>query len=483
MTSKKQKINSRPVLLSVWAALCLLGACKNEGHSNADDGPATTTEGVQTVNYVPVSEVFPNPERGFYKQLDNSVALSEKMLRNYRKENLSLILRMYYLKDFRNAPVGDEVLAQISGDMEALRQAGMKAILRFSYAGAIDEPDAPLAVILQHLEQLKPVVRQNKDVIAVWQAGFIGAWGEWYYSTNHLNNDQARKAVLDKILDILPAGRCVQVRTPGYKQIYTGIHKAIGPEDAFGTKAIARIGHHNDCFMASADDYGTYQDADADKEYLAAEGLYVPMGGETCPPDGVDPADCAKAQAEMRRLRWSYLNRDYYRGVIDNWEMQGCMNDIIRDMGYRLSLQKGEYSTGHAPGSELSVALQIQNLGYAPLFNPRKVELVLRSASGETCYTALLPDDPRTWQPGKVTGLNAKIALPADLAPGDYKLYLFLPDPEPALHDRPEFAVRLANLNCWDETTGYNDLGVHIRVDADAALPRSHASVRFTSKR
>ncbi len=468
-------------MLSVLCGLCLV-ACKSDGRPGADENTEASSEAVHVVNYVPDSDLFPNPERGFYKQLNNSVALSEKTLRSYRSANMSLILRIYYLKEFRNAPISDELLEQMNRDMEVLRRAGVKAILRFSYAESIDEPDAPLDVILQHLEQLKPVLQRNKDVIAVLQAGFIGAWGEWYYTTNHLDNDRARKAVLDKILEVLPEGRCVQVRTPGYKRRYTGVREAVGPEEAFGTTAVARIGHHNDCFLASADDYGTYEDVTADKEYLATEGLYVPVGGETCPPDGVDPADCVKAQSEMRMLHWSYLNQEYYRGVIDNWEVEGCMDDIVRDMGYRLALQKGEYSTVHAPGSELSATIRLQNVGYAPLFNPRNVELVLRSADGKTGYTAVLPDDPRTWRPGETIDLNAKVALPPELAPGDYKLYLSLPDPEPALHDRPEFAVRLANRGCWEEATGYNDLGVVIRVEVSAELPRSSSAVRFALK-
>lgn len=482
MINKKVKKNRLLALLPVSFALCILSSCGSSSNPNPEAEPATPDATVKTVTYVPTEELFPNPERGFYKQLNNTVALSETTLRNYRKENLSLILRLYYLKEFRNAPISNEVLAQMNRDMEVFRKSGLKAIVRFAYSEAIDEPDAPLATILQHLDQLKPVLEQNKDVIAVLQAGFIGAWGEGYYTTNNLNNDQARKAVLDKILEVLPAGRYVQVRTPGYKRNYTGVRNALAPEDAFGDKPVARIGHHNDCFMASADDYGTYEDVEADKKYLNTEGLYVPMGGETCPPDGVDPADCVKAQSEMRNLRWSYLNQDYYRGVNDNWAVQGCMDNIVREMGYRLTLQKGEYSEKHAPGSELSVTLRIQNSGYAPLFNPRKVELVLKSSDGKSVYTAVLPDDPRTWQPYTTAVVDVKAALPVELAPGDYKLYLFLPDPESTLHDRPEYAVRLANQNCWDETTGYNDLGVTVRVDASAELPRSNAAIHFNLK-
>ena len=61
--------------------------------------------------------------------------------------------------------------------MGVARKAGIKIILRFAYSIAMDEPDAPLSVILQHLDQLKPILQENKDVIAVLQAGFIGSWG------------------------------------------------------------------------------------------------------------------------------------------------------------------------------------------------------------------------------------------------------------------------------------------------------------------
>ena len=33
-------------------------------------------------------------------------------------------------------------------------------------------------------KQLKPVLQKNEDVIFVLQAGFVGAWGEWYYTTH-----------------------------------------------------------------------------------------------------------------------------------------------------------------------------------------------------------------------------------------------------------------------------------------------------------
>jgi hypothetical protein len=53
-------------------------------------------------------------------------------------------------------------------------------VVRFAYNQDQTSPFAePIkARILAHIEQLKPLLKTNSDVIAVLQQGFIGAWGE-----------------------------------------------------------------------------------------------------------------------------------------------------------------------------------------------------------------------------------------------------------------------------------------------------------------
>ena len=43
-----------------------------------------------------------------------------------------------------------------------------------------------------------------------------------------------------------------------------------------------------------------------------------------------------------------------------------------------------------------------------------------------------------------------------DMASGEYKLYLNLPDPYESIHNDPRFSIRLANENVWEAETGYN---------------------------
>ena len=75
----------------------------------------------------------------------------------------------------------------------------------------------------------------------------------------------------------------MQVRTPYIKQ------KILKEDDlptdeghAHTANKKARLGHHNDCFLASDTDYGTYRNKTAEYAYLQLDNQYVPMGGETC---------------------------------------------------------------------------------------------------------------------------------------------------------------------------------------------------------
>jgi hypothetical protein len=57
---------------------------------------------------------------------------------------------------------------------------------------------APKKIVLQHITQLAPVFKKNADVIAVLQEGFIGIWGENYY-TDYFGDasDNGVKRIMD----------------------------------------------------------------------------------------------------------------------------------------------------------------------------------------------------------------------------------------------------------------------------------------------
>ncbi|MET6996616.1 DUF4832 domain-containing protein [Chitinophaga defluvii] len=444
---------------------------------------AGTNKHVLKVKYTASEAVFANPERGFYRQFSINPAQEELLdtaaLKSVKRNGNSLILFYCYLKAYRNEALPEKMLLNFEKNMQLIQQAGLKCILRFSYTSSMDAPDAPLKIVLQHLDQLQPMLTKHAGVIALMQAGFIGAWGEFHTSAHELNTPDRMTQIIDKILEVLPANRMVQVRTPFYKTQYLQSMQPLSKAAAFSDSKAARIGHHNDCFLASTDDYGTYHQVTAEKQYLHAEGIFVPVGGETCPPEGIAPADCMKAQQEMRYLRWSFLNEGYYNAVLHNWQQQGCMDSIKRQLGYRFELLSGEFTAATCPGGTLQVAVRLVNRGYASLYNPRPVELILQHTSTGERYHVQLPDDPRYWSPQQVITLTAIAGIPGDTPAGVYKLLLSLPAPEKQLYGHPDYAIRFANQDVWQEKSGFNDLHATIRINSTVMPPKHTGSLYF----
>ena len=71
--------------------------------------------------------------------------------------------------------------------------------------------------------------------------------------------------------------------------------------------------------------------------------------------------------------------------------------------------------------------------------------------------------------------VDETLTLPSGMAAGRYALSLALPDP--GLADRPEYAIRLANEDAWDEETGRNDLQHAVTVSARSAPPNRIAFI------
>ena len=154
----------------------------------------------------------------------------------------TLLMREYALDVFRQQALSPGFLDLVNHDLSAIEEAGLKVILRFAYVNKTktgDCPDvykicppygdAPKAIVLLHIQQLKPLFKKHAAIIAVLQEGFIGIWGENFY-TDYFGDPgkngpgrimdsswRDRNDVLHALLEALPGDRMVQVRTPQIK--------------------------------------------------------------------------------------------------------------------------------------------------------------------------------------------------------------------------------------------------------------------------
>ncbi|MGC1204007.1 MAG: DUF4832 domain-containing protein [Flavobacteriaceae bacterium] len=462
---------------------------------------------------------FLNPERGFYRPFGTLAsdfkALDKEILLNLREPNSaaggfevasSLTYRSYQLDGFKDRSISKNLLIAIQSDMDIIREVGNKIVLRFSYSNTCCDPpfnDAPKAVILQHLEQLKPILEKNKDVIAVVQMGLIGPWGEQYYSDFFGDLEHGpvtdqnwldRSEVINKLLEVVPVSRMIQVRAPYYKlrnfdgeKAHPEKAKPLTIDNAFNGTPIARIGHHNDCILANYDDYWTYNSfhefpAVSDtlnlKKYVASETKFLVFGGETCPggdkgEDVYSPYnDCNSegggAQTYLKRFHTSFLNTAWSGAVNGDWANK-CIDEIKRNLGYRFVLKRALLPTEIKNDKTVEIELDIMNEGYASTYNYRFVELILRNNEDQKVYKTKIDTDPRYWFTDELQNITLNIKWSETLPKGVYELFINLPDPEPTIYDRPEYAIRLASKinskSIWDASTGWNLLSSNIKVE------------------
>ena len=436
----------------------------------------------QTVTYTASDQIIGNPERGLQKYSItasnygiNSEAnnLSVSMLNSWKNsdDQIRVVFRYFLLEDFINADINSTYLNNMQGDFDNIRTAGFKVIVRFSYSDSqgTSSQQPSKSQILRHIDQIAPLLNTNQDVIFSHQAGFIGTWGEWYYtnsaefgSEGNISNTQwtNRKEILDAMLATTPAGIPIQVR---YTDIKTRLYGStpLTPQTAYQNTPQARIGFFNDAFLNNWGDQGTYgvnsecQDPVGNTAYnfLSNETQYLPMTGET---NGLNPCNNgfrttgANAVYEMNLTNWTTLNRDYHPDFWSQMIASNHYDEILRRLGYRFVMQS---STLTVNGLDFDITLNLSNQGFARVFKERDVYLVLKKTQDNSITTHLIDTDIRTWENSVSISQNIDPGIT-----GTFQLYLWMPDPEFVLNSNPDYSIRLANENTWQAANGYNDL-------------------------
>lgn len=456
------KITASQEETKVYKAATARASFKVLGLGSEDvPGPNDKVEGTQ-VTFEEASGEVVSPERGLYTAYElhgNSQPITAGDVQAKLLNGHSLWLLEFYLTDFMDGDISDKYLARIQDCFDAIRGGGAKAIVRFAYRNSDSgfpntEMEPEVAQVLRHVEQIKPLFIKNEDVIFCLQAGFVGAWGEWYYTTHFGYNPgsaeayKPRKQLTDALLEALPASRQIQLRTPKFKMMMYGlaVTDTLTAAKAHDGSVSSRLAGHNDCFGASKDDQGTF-DGDDTRKFWKTETRYTIMGGETCAVS--DYCLCPATLKDLEDYHWTYLHDGYNRDVLSRWATDGCMDEIKSRLGYRLVLSDVHYGAIKA-GEPCKVTIRFENKGYAAPMNPREAWLVWEG-SDKKVTKSMLGADPRTWH----RGYNAVVSV---FTPTTDKGTLYLELSDPLLADNPAYSIVLANKGVFDSKTGYNKL-------------------------
>lgn len=103
----------------------------------------------------------------------------------------------------------------------------------------------------------------------------------------------------------------------------------------------------------------------------------------------------------MAVQHWSFISATWYEPIIDPWKAEGCYGEIARRLGYRFSLVQSVIPEQVSQEGRLRLCFTLKNEGFATLFNPRPVQIVLGSRASQAVYSLSVKADP-------AAGLGAK---------------------------------------------------------------------------
>ena len=299
-------------IISFWMCVVMLftvcacgGEDKNNGKIHIKFNSSTANEDLLLAD---------NPDRGFRFEAyvnTNATAYVDSNIKRWNPgfeevvnsikagmwQKPKLVQVYFYLTDFKDTKELPELVFQnIQTVFDSVRKQGQKAVVRFTYQGAIEEykDQASQDIMFAHMEQLKPILEKNKTSIYAIEAGFLGAWGEWHgYGPNFYalykgvdehtaarltwenTKDFDEVEIIKHILDMAPEGIYVQLRTSMYRDLFLEAYPNEGYEKILGLKNDAYFGYRED---TNAWPYNSMS-SDAAKSAMKA-GLVAPSGGE-----------------------------------------------------------------------------------------------------------------------------------------------------------------------------------------------------------
>lgn len=474
-----------------------------------------------------------NPGRGFrletavdvkYDTIQSAMQLAD-LSKKYVADSVSLSQSYFYLTFLADKPLSEANFHTMQLYFDELQRQGKKAVLRFAYEKDFmgRSPVGPTREqIINHLDQLKPFLEKNKDLILVVQAGLVGAWGEWHSSIHGLeNSEEALRAILKKLLEVVPPEKQVQVRVPVYKNL-------LKDEPDY----YRRISFHDDFIVICPDRWdGDMHEGTAHFEQIVRESPYLAVDGELpwgfwsvgADPDSPSAGWIIDGMQAARRLflqhftslsiihnyKEQHPNRtfdennppeysmvvwkktmitedslnQYHMPVSENYfkkrdgtTVKRSVFDYIRDhLGYRIELQSLHLPQWLKKGKKQVLDLELVNRGFSTVHGDYLAYFVLIDGAGK--ITELLTDaHPASWQPHEPAGpkyatqthsINLEFNVPESLPKGKYRLGLWLPDSSPRLKYDSRYAIRCANGNVDWQVLQDGKYGINVLADVE----------------
>jgi len=364
-----------------------------------------------TVLYQESDKIIINPARGFYVQFDT--AHLDK-IDELSSSGITLVLLTYDLKEFVESPLSQGKLDELTNAFEIVKANGLKVIFRAAYgfSGASEYSDPKtIDTIKMHLNQISPILKENKELLLSVQAGFLGPWGEWHHSnlgdTEGTPTAQIVNELLVALMDAVPKPITIAVRRPSFIRLINSTQIDL-----------SRIAFHNDALLSSDTDMGTYaldvSSRESELKYIYERPYSVANGGEM--PNLSTYTNPEIALNELTQLKLTYLNYKYNKDVIDYWgttlyENKPFLDLIQKKLGYRWSIQTATLPKLFNTTQKVKVKLTLINTGFSAVALPYRAELIISDENGIRKVIPFTGVNLQDLKPGKTLSISGALNL------------------------------------------------------------------------
>ena len=463
------------ILLCIFIVIYGYKVTLNINHDNKEHLAASVNQNIDGTESL---ESFDNPERGFYQYYYYNLKENNNDSINPNDLNSNLMHLRIGLGAFSNRyngssekDISQEALNKLDEILKTVKANGGTSIIRFAYDNfdGKENMEPSVDTIIKHINQIGPILSQNKDSISYIELGLFGPWGEMHSSGICTVSNVS--LVLDAYLNATPYELTIGVRTPEYYAGWAKVTRSSlnvnAPKE--GTKAY-RVGIYNDGYLGSQTDLGTYANRSIEVAWLKKQATHTFFGGEVVA-SSISPAINTSSYLieEAFKTHTTYLNKDWNKTVIESWRREPYLGDdstykdqtgytyINNHLGYRFVMKKLSLTPNVNHNEKLNINLDIENVGFGNIINSKIVSLVL---SNETNTYEFKTDlDPRRWYSDTITNLNFNIQIPSDVNPDEYNIYLRVSKYGNLTNDNHYQTIRFANKNIWDENLKANYLG------------------------
>lgn len=406
------------IVAVVSISLMLIGSCMVQ--------PWSIRWGMQTQveTMTESAKELQNPNRGFYhiygvllsdEPEDVKKNLQEKMKSDTKT---TLALMEINLYKYRDGDISQEGMDQLKQLFTAMSESEKQWVVRFLYdwgeKNADFEPEK-ISIILRHMKQVAPVLKNHADDLFVVQGLFTGIYGEMNQSG--YGDPVSMQKLARQLAASTDETTYLSVRTPVQWRTITKTADA-SDQTSVLTK---RMGLFNDGMLGNSLDLGTYgeqskKQAGSYKAWTRDEELkfqntlcaHVPNGGEVVLDNPYN--DLENAVKSMKTMHITYINRDHDTEVMDKWasstvHTNDCFDGMDglsymeRHLGYRLVLLNPKM-TYNLWKDTLHMELSLKNVGFAPVYKACDGIWTVKNEDGEVIYRQKMTE--------KVTGLTGE---------------------------------------------------------------------------